>query len=414
MEKFKTIIFAIAILISPFIVAQDELERIYTFNVQSVSGDLLTFGTKRLENIKGKNVKGIDLGFEIPTTNFSGSWPYFFKYPKLGLNFTALDMGNDTILGNAYALYPNLQFEIFKHKAFGLNLRAGAGAAYVDKTFRETLQYKNDGTGDIDFDHSNSAISNHLNVFITLGANAYYQIAPSLKLVTEFRTFHISNGNLNQPNGGLNMISSAIGLSYSPNKIILSGRKYCCVPDLPKKWHWEFTLSGGNRALYYKVNDKFIAGSMTAAYVKQYTNQLKIGYGLDYFYDGVYSYVNYDQANKYRRTYINSDKFSNRFRAGLSIQPELVLGRFSFGYHAGIYIFNPIRNLEPFNKAANGDYINNPKGLLYLYDIDKEDGWLYNRIAAKFRINEHLFLNWGMVMHLSNTEFIEWGLGYRL
>ena len=46
----------------------------------------------------------------------------------------------------------------------------------------------------------------------------------------------------------------------------------------------------------------------------------------------------------YRRI---TDELENKFRVGVSLQPELIFGRIQAGIHLGLYVYNPLKNLEP-------------------------------------------------------------------
>jgi hypothetical protein len=101
----------------------------------------------------------------------------------------------------------------------------------------------------------------------------------------------------------------------------------------------------------------------------------------------------------------------NKLRVGVSFQPELVFGRLQAGIHFGIYVYNPLKNLEPYTDAENGLLT---KPLIYKYNIDEEDGWFYTRAALKYSITKNVFLSLGLKTHLQKAEFIEWGIGWRL
>jgi hypothetical protein len=113
---------------------------------------------------------------------------------------------------------------------------------------------------------------------------------------------------------------------------------------------------------------------------------------------------------KFQRTYIEKNELRNKVRAGLSWRHELLIGRLTAGFHFGLYLYDPIKNLEPMK---NGIKPEGNKPLIYGYDIDKEDGWLYTRAVAKYAITNHLFASIGLKTHLQKAEFIEWGLGFK-
>ena len=98
-------------------------------------------------------------------------------------------------------------------------------------------------------------------------------------------------------------------------------------------------------------------------------------------------------------------------RAGISLQPEFVIGKLTAGFHFGVYLYDPIKHLEPYAQAQQNQL---SKGIFYPYNITKEDGWLYTRASLKYEVTPHLLLAIGLKTHLHRAEFIEWGLGYRL
>jgi hypothetical protein len=79
-----------------------------------------------------------------------------------------------------------------------------------------------------------------------------------------------------------------------------------------------------------------------------------------------------------------------------------------------LYLYDPLKNLEPYDvvKSNGGTPLN--KGIIYPYNIDQEDGWLYTRASLKYMLTNHIMLSLGLKTHLQKAEFIEWGLGYRL
>ena len=109
----------------------------------------------------------------------------------------------------------------------------------------------------------------------------------------------------------------------------------------------------------------------------------------------------------------------NCFRVGISLQPEFVFGNFTCGFHFGVYLYDNIKNLEPYKEVEkNGKPFS--RGIFYSYDIANAgsaghaDGWLYTRIVLKYRVTKHLFVQAGLKAHLTKAEFIDAGLGVAL
>lgn len=91
---------------------------------------------------------------------------------------------------------------------------------------------------------------------------------------------------------------------------------------------------------YYDIS------SLQAGVYKPLINLYRMGIGTDIFYDGTY-----DGKTKYAFTYLKENKFKNKIRIGISWQNKLILGRLNAGLHTGIYLYDPIKNLEPYNEV---------------------------------------------------------------
>lgn len=411
MKKF---IILLLILHSQFsLKAQESSPALYNLKVEYIQGSILKH-TKHLENIVQGPVRGLEFDYEIITNKHTKDWHGFFNYPKVGIGATVLNLGNDVMLGNLIGLYPYLNFSLINLPFVKLNLKAGAGASYLTKTFNNA-QYV-DENGYIILNLSNAAIGSKVNVYFAGGANLEIPLFSGLSLTAGANWNHASNGSFFQPNSGINMINYSAGISLMPNY-----KKYYkpikrSFPDLPRKFGMDIILSGGLRELYFRDDKMFPTGSVVISLHRQLTNQFRLGLALDGFYDGAYASVNSatdatKNISTYKFTYLTDDLLINRFRAGVSLQPEFVFGRLTAGFHFGLYLFNPIKNLEPYEDAKAGTL---DKPLIYAYNIEKEHGWLYTRASLKYLINKHLFLNLGLKTHLQKAEFIEWGIGYRL
>ena len=130
-----------------------------------------------------------------------------------------------------------------------------------------------------------------------------------------------------------------------------------------------------------------------------------MGWGADLFYDGVFN-----GKSAFKRTYLTTDELKYKLRIGASFRHELLVGRLTTGFHFGLYLYNPVKNLEPYEEAKNGT-LNKP--LIYKYNIEKEDGWFYTKAVLKYALDEHFLLSLGLKTHLQKAEFIDVGIGYK-
>ena len=384
----------------------------YKIKADALYGTILPF-TERISSLIDQPVMGGEVAVEWQTVG-EKRWHYYLNFPMVGVAATYLNLGNPEKLGNAFALYPYMNFGVIRNKYFNAGIKAGAGVSYLTKTYYNT---NTDANGIVypSLDHTNSEIGSHLNVYFAGGGSLEVPLLWGLSLSAELTWNHMSNGSVIAPNGGLNLINAMAGLKYSPNYRdyrIPAQRK---MPEVPRKFSTELIVSGGVRQLYYKDKQSFGIGSIDVAEFYPLTNYYRMGVGADLFFDPVFGEVNSAVdgnavETSYKRTYITKDVLWNKLRAGISWQNELIIDRLTAGIHLGLYLYDPIKNKEPYTEAANGAV---HKGLFYGYDISKEDGWLYSRASLKYAITNHVFAAVGLKTHLQKAEFIEWGLGYK-
>ena len=384
-----------------------------TFSNYSIKTGFL-YGTilEHNEHLKGF-VTGPSTGGAIAVewqTYGEKAWHRYFNLPTMGVEAVLVDFSNPEMLGKGLGLYPYLHIPIIRTNHFLLNFKSGAGISFLNKHYGNTPHLS-----ETSLRGSNGAIGSALNVFLACGGNLEIPVAYGFSLTADYAWNHVSNGSVIQPNSGINMMNAYVGLKYRPNYQTASMPERKTLPDIPRKFAVEVNLAGGVRELYYRDDTKFPIGALSVSVHRPMTNWYRMGAGADVFYDGVFGAVYKDFSEEstknityFERTYITSDETKNKIRAGVSWQHELMFGRFIAGFHFGLYLYDPIKNREPF--SGNGE-LNKP--LIYGYDIEKEDGWLYTRASAKYMITEHFFGIVSLKTHLQKAEFIAWGVGYR-
>ena len=374
----------------------------YAVKSDFIYGNILKH-TDHLKNLVKSPVMGAELAVEWQTMG-EKPWHQYFGFPAIGVGLVGLDLGNPEMLGQLLAIYPYLNIKLVDLKYLKINLKGGAGASYLNKTFNDSIVYKSDGVT-IDLNNSNAAIGSHLNVYFAGGGNMEVPISHGFTALAAFTWNHASNGSFYQPNSGINMLNASVGLKYCPAYKANYHPVRKEISDMPQKFTFDIIASGGARELYYKDNRMYPTGSLAFAAYRQVGNNVRLGLGIDGFYDGVY-----DGTTNFKRTYLKTDELKNKIRVGVSLQPEMVFGKLTAGFHLGLYLYNPLKNLEPY-AAAQSNIQNKP--LIYSYDIENEDGWFYTRASLKYEVTNHIFASLGLKTHLQKAEFIEWGLGYR-
>ena len=366
--------------------------------------------TKNLDSIAHPPALGGEIAVEFPAMG-NYDWQRYWRMPTIGVGFMGINLGNPKLLGTSFVIYPYLLVPIVKTEHFHLNYKIGAGVSFFTKTWNtgDTLSGVNAPT-------ANSAIGSVLNIYLTTGANFEFPITNQFSITTDIGYNHMSNGSFLQPNAGLNMIQAMVGAKY-----LLPGCKHCNKPRPPiDEFPYDFSLSlmasGGARELYYKDNKLYPVGSFQLSMSANLTNWYALGGGLDVFYDGVFvkqgtrGFESYTEHTRFGRYFIPTEDVANKFRAGVCLSNEFIIGRLTATLQWGIYVYDPIRNAAPNPHSVHG--YNRP--MFYSYDIDKEDGWNYFRLGARCRVYDNLFVSVNLKTHLQKAEMIEFGIGYQI
>lgn len=355
---------------------------------------------------------GPALGGEIALelgTDGSESWHIHHNFPDIGIAAQYLTLSNPEILGEMISLYPYINFPMVVTDWFSFYLKLGGGVALATKpTDIEGAIEANRpirGANGLNKDF-NFVIGSTANVILAGGATMEVRLSRNLRFTSDLIFNHYSNGNTVQPNMGLNLANVYAGFKYIPSYDGYVARGLARVPSTHDRFSGEVIFSGGSRQRYYKDTKSFPIASLNLGGYYHTCHQHRIGIGLDGFYNGIFTN---DPAlsNSFRRTNITTDELKNKLRLGINLANDVIVGRFTAGLQFGVYLYDPIKDLEPYNPASRKD-----KGLIYAYDIEKEDGWLYTRLSAKYRIIDHIIANISIKTHLHKAEFIEFGLGY--
>lgn len=368
---------------------------------------------------------GGELSIEFLPT---GKWKSLQQWnnASVGLAIDYINLTNPHALGDAIAPYAFMKIPVLKRPHFILGVRPGLGIACVTKNYYNTVSPELNGTpGTIRYPIANGAIGSHTNAYFAEALYMEFPIRAGWSVYASYGWYHISNGSIRQPNSGYNMFSGMVGIVYQPNE-----ENYIApVSHVPrglyegKQWEIEMSVSGGVRQAYFADKKYFGVGSLSIAAYWRALSIFRLGGGVDLFYDGYYRSVcdefiaenNSAPVTYFGKTYLYESNIANCWRIGLSIQPEFIIGNLSVGFHCGVYLYDNVKNLEPYSAVA--DNAGNPlkRRVFYSYNLKEagveQDGWLYTRIMLKYRCTKHLFVQLGMKAHLAKVEFIDAGLG---
>ena len=408
----------------------------YKVKGQFIGGWIYPHDANTIKPLVKGPVLGGELAFEIAADG-SKQWHKDFNMPDLGFALQVLDLGNPEIMGQMIALYPYVNIPMVNSEKIRFNVKMGAGAGFctkpcdIEAAIADPRAIKQKA-GDYNF-----AIGGVFNFAISAGLNIEVPVHKNLSLTADVMYNHFSSASTSQPNGGLNMFNGYLGLKYLINELGVRSEELGVevkgeidspnnqTTESPKKWSGEIILSGAFKKLYYKDDKYFGTASLNLEGYYHTCRQHRIGLGLDLFYDGAYAQtVAQDASGKYYwtdentyfgRTFTPNNNFENKLRLGLNIANELTIGKVGVFFHFGIYLYDPVKDMEPGGDilaALNKGETPKKKGFIYPYNIDKEDGWNYFRIGVKYHITNSFLVNLSFKTHLQKVEFFELGLGY--
>ena len=338
--------------------------------------------------------------------------------------------GKDDMMGHAIAPYAFVEIPFYRGKHFEIGLRPGIGCSFITKTYFNTAtpeqQYQ-----ELQAPGINQSVGSVFNFYFPEALYMNFPIRHGWSLGLAAGWYHMSNGSLVQPNSGYNIFTGELSLRYQPEEkeessevkgesLELKGGSL----EVLRKHHCEIEMawSGGARQVYYKDWQTFFCSEIQVAAYWRAHRIFRLGGGVDIFYDGAY----YDRETKFGKTYLKGATQADCWRVGISIQPEFVMGKFSAGFHFGVYVYDPVKNREVSkdDEQAHSDLwdkgIMPDKGVFYSYDLLKAgsagypDGWLYTQIALRYRLPYHLFVHATMKAHLTKVEFVAAGIGVYL
>ena len=350
---------------------------------------------------------------------------------SVGVALSAYYLGNNEKLGYAIAPYAFLDVPLVRVPHFILGLRLGLGVAFLTKTYFNTVPeghaYKDMG-GNTPETRANECIGSVFNFHFPEAIYLEFPIKNGWTITAGGGWYHFSNGSTIQPNTGYNIFAGELGVRYVPPTNAEPRPCWTKNPDSRKKnWEVEIAWAGAPRQVYYRDQQTFFGFTLQAAAYWRAHNVFRLGGGVDVFYDNSYM----PRETKFGKTNVAAanPNGADCWRLGISLQPELVVGKLTCGFHLGMYLLDNVKSLEPGTADDQAKYLTKEqraeyaatgrvtKGIVYAYDLGNAgqgghpDGWLYTQLVLRYHLPYHIFIQGNMKSHLSKVEFICLGLG---
>ncbi len=300
-------------------------------------------------------------------------WEALYRYPLVGIALWHSPLGGFEEIGQAYAVYPFINYPINHNHTHALYFRLGLGLGYLTNKFHPVDNYKH------------FAIGSNLNAAVSLYIDYRLRVTPRLTAIASAGLTHFSNGSMKTPNFGLNIPTISAGFSWfikQPNPYLdrlIRPELYPFEFDGKKWFSIEAAFSTGFKDMTNQLGERFLVYSISTNIMKQVSPKSKIGFGLDATYDAS------DKRILDRKQILYEHQWQ-LLKPGATLAYELLMQRTSFLLQAG----------------------------MHLGSLEKTEGDVYQKLALKHLLNDQLFAMITLTAHFGKAEYIGFGIGYRL
>jgi hypothetical protein len=313
--------------------------------------------------VKGP-IYGLELNYIRPT-NGSKLWHAINNYPDLGIGFSYYYLNNEKELGELYSIHALLDLYLVNRQKKYFTMRLSPGFTYASKFFNESNNFKHNLFG--------STINSFINFKWTYGYRISRQIATELA----FGIAHSSNGAYQQPNLGINLLTTSINVKYQLNKTNAE-RKEREVKEIFKKNSLQSHFSIGRRQENRIANTFIQCATLSLNYYRAFNRSSALGGGMDLFY----RHNNTPYFDFLKLTYTGQQR--TFYQMGLKMNYIYKAGNMDFPFEMGLYVI----------------------------DKYKKNGVLYNRFGLRYHFYKSLMAHVTLKLHKAKADYIEWGLGY--
>jgi hypothetical protein len=341
--------------------AQADSSQKFTLNLEyQAYGGAILFHHDNMKIIGNHPYVGHDLRLGWQTTG-TEYWQQVFKKPKFGLGLYSGDF-NNPVIGKPFAVFTFIEFPFVRNKNYHLSSSLASGLTF------HLNEYNAESNPD------NIAIGTDLNVFIEYSFLFKYKISHRFEIGSGIKFQHFSNGAMQHPNLGLNMISGQLAVNYYLQEPVKKELGLLSKPEV-KKYEWNVMYGLGKNGKNQREPDvRYYNHSLSMSVSKRMNFKRNLGVGLDVFY-------NQDLKDEYSEgtTITSSDLISY---AGF-LSSDLIVNKFRMAFQLGFYLYRPVDYSIPF----------------------------YERVAMRYYVMPNLFANVSIKAHAAKAQFIEWGIG---
>ncbi len=271
------------------------------------------------------------------------------------------EVGYDSRMGNILSLYGEFARPLVRRRHWEVDYTIDMGFGYSPYIYNKVDAIDNE------------LIGSHLLIFFGAGVHATYHFAHDWGLRLGLDFYHHSNGAVDRPNKGANIVAPSLGIVYQPYY-------EASVAEQPKRsepfasyWYLNLSASAGVRSLIeewqltqfytnpgdedYRTGDfkHYMAYSASADVMWRYARRWATGLGVDVFYG------DYDKRVKEISLQRGYDETVSPWSVGIAAKHEAFYHRLSLNVSLGFYLYRKMgtwaRELEaPYYERIGLNY----------------------------------------------------------
>lgn len=340
---------------------------------------------------------GLNIGIEFPSSR-QRPWQQYLNDPTVGLGATYINFGND-VMGEGIAMYPYILLNALRTSHFQVKIKLASGLIAVNGHYKATVNEE----------IPNKTFGSLLNAYLSGGLNLDFPITRNIAFNAEVGFDHISNGRMQEPNKGANILYGGVGMIATLNPGIGEEKSPKKFPALPYRWSLNVTGAAGAQNADMTDSRKFLISTFHVGGIYNATNWYGVGLGMDVFYNGAIG----SETNRGLFCREHDYSFADKIRVGLSLNNELQFGDVTAMVDWGLYLINPSRHFYARDHDESGHDFRLP--LLYkTKGAGSQEACHYIRFGVKYRIWDNLYLQALAKTHRHIAEYIEFGVGYQI
>jgi hypothetical protein len=327
----------------------------------------------------GANMSGYATGLEMNWVQEGlpeGSWRSNYGTPYLGLSARLTQLNNVDTFGYSLAIFPFYTLPLFCGEKNYVGVKIGYGI-----NLNNTVYHRQNN-----FD--NRAISSLVNFSLDFGLKYYHHFNNSHSLSIGTGLYHVSNGSLKKPNGGLNVLSMQMGYLFSINNKQTQRKRSQTQYGLDFKRNWEYRIYAA--AAYRQMGEvdnivDFPVFGINQQWLRNINRLYATGLALDTWFDPTQAIKT--AGNPYRVSSVQTEK---KILFSLGWYNKFKIGKIFLPLSLHHYLQTSVRIIDP----------------------------VYIKFGAGYETKKRLFIGLffkGTINGKSQLEsdFMEWAMGFK-